>query len=95
MSDKLWYFSSTDEKAVDFYNIINNFCGNSCYKSIQIDNRSDKFSDVHRLYIKLNTTTKSTSRFLFTNNNINNSYLYKIKSKNPILFRYKGFSFIT
>lgn len=51
ISDQFYYYSSTVEESVDFYQAVSSICGYSTNKTIQVDNRSDKFSDVHRLFI--------------------------------------------
>lgn len=52
-----YYYSNTDEKAVDFYQSICVLAGYKTNKTIQIDNRSDKFNDIHRLFITKTTNT--------------------------------------
>ena len=50
-----WYYSSTVEANVDFYQAISILAGHRTNKTIQVDNRKDTYSDVYRLFITLNT----------------------------------------
>jgi superfamily II DNA or RNA helicase len=47
-----YYFSSTDERAVDFYQSVAILAGYKTLKRVQKDNRKDTYKDVYRLYIK-------------------------------------------
>jgi superfamily II DNA or RNA helicase len=51
-SENRYYYSNTSECSVDFYQTVAVLAGYIARKTIQIDSRSDKFSDVHRLYIR-------------------------------------------
>lgn len=55
-----YYYSSVDKKNVDFYQAVACLAGHSSVMTVQVDNRSDTFSDVHRLFIRLNTSTCDT-----------------------------------
>ena len=45
------YYSSTDEAAVDFYQAVAVLAGYKARKTVQHDQRSESYSDVHRLFI--------------------------------------------
>lgn len=49
------YFSSTDERAVDFYQSVALLAGYRTRKAIQKDARKESYRDVHRLYIQNGT----------------------------------------
>lgn len=55
ISNKLHYFSSTVEANTDFVQAACILAGHSARKTLQHDTRKPTFSDVHRLFIKLNT----------------------------------------
>lgn len=48
----LYYYSNTDEAAVDFYQSVAILAGYRARKTIQIDNRSEKYNNIHRLFIQ-------------------------------------------
>lgn len=54
------YFSSVDERNVDFYQSVAILAGYSSRKTKQIDNRKDTYNDVYRLYISKNKARVST-----------------------------------
>lgn len=60
VSDGLYYYSSIDKKSADFYQAIACLAGHSARVTIQEDNRSENFSTVHRLFIRLNTQNCKT-----------------------------------
>lgn len=47
-----FYYSNTDEKAVDFYQAVAILAGYKTLKRVQTDDRKESYSDVYRLYIK-------------------------------------------
>lgn len=57
-----YYYSSVVKKNVDFYQAVACLAGHSARVTIQKDNRSKTFSDVHRLFIRMNTTTCDTQQ---------------------------------
>jgi DNA repair protein RadD len=59
-SESLWYYSSVVEENTNFYQCVCILAGYSSNKTIQIDNRKATFSDVHRLFIKLDRDTVGT-----------------------------------
>lgn len=59
VSDSLWYFSSTDARASDFYQCVALLCGMRSTITVQHDDRSDSYNDVYRLFIHLGKSTLS------------------------------------
>lgn len=52
-----YYYSSAVEENVDFYQAIAVMAGHAANKSKQKDNRSETYSDIHRLYITIGKTS--------------------------------------
>lgn len=58
--DYSYYYSSTDKSQVDFFQAVSVLAGYTSHTSLQVDERSDEFSDVHRLFIKKNRNYQGT-----------------------------------
>jgi superfamily II DNA or RNA helicase len=50
----LYYYSSTIKSNVDFYQAVAVMCNYHTNQTVQIDNRSNKFNDIYRLFIRKN-----------------------------------------
>ncbi len=55
LSQNSYYYSSKEKRNCDFYQAMCCLCGYSTNKIIQEDNRSEKFSAIHRLFIHKDT----------------------------------------
>ena len=90
-----FYFSSVNKTQVDFYSQVAVLAGHRCYQSVQIDNRSANFSNVHRLYIRLNKqyddTQRCSVRETFYEGKV---YCVEVPS-GAIIVRHGGFTFVT
>lgn len=53
-SESSYYFSSTDKDAADFYQAVAVLAGYKTNLTIQVDDRKESFSPVHRLFIQKN-----------------------------------------
>jgi len=60
ISDSSYYYSSIIEDNVDFYQTVAIMCGYKTNKTLQVDDRSDTFSDVYRLFISKHKTEIGT-----------------------------------
>jgi superfamily II DNA/RNA helicase len=63
VSDSLGYYSSTVEDNTDYFQEVCIRAGLRARKTLQVDHRSDAFSDVHRLFIRLGEPTVDTQEF--------------------------------
>lgn len=63
ISDRLGYYSSTVEDNTDFFQEVCIRAGLRARKTKQIDDRSEAFSDVHRLFIRLGDPYIDTQNF--------------------------------
>lgn len=59
-NESSYYYSSVNEKCVDFYQAVSVIAGYKSNKSIQIDNRKESYKNVHRLFIKKNINEITT-----------------------------------
>lgn len=55
-----YYYSSTVEENVDFYQSVAILAGYATNKTVQVDNRSDNYSDVYRLFIRKDVSSFTT-----------------------------------
>jgi len=55
------YYSSTDEKAVDFLQAVCTLAGFKAVKIKQVDDRKESYKDVHRLFISWSETSSAQS----------------------------------
>lgn len=93
--DSMYYFSSTDKSAVDFYNSVASISGNSAFISIEKDNRSETYNDVYRLFITKDKVFRDcqqmeTSKIQYSGN----VYCVEVPS-GAIIVRHNGYTFVS
>jgi len=95
VSDNMLYYSSKDKSQVDFYNAVASIAGHSCYVSIEKDDRSERFSDMYRLFISKNKKMRSTAFMKKEKISYNgNVYCVEVES-GAIVLRHKGYTFVS
>ena len=91
----LYYYSSTIKSNVDFYQAVAVLCNYHSNQTVQIDNRSDTFSDVYRLFIRKNKDKISCSGITKSEIDYNGKvYCVKVPTGN-IVVRHNGKVVIT
>lgn len=91
----IYYFSSTDERAVDFYNAVAILAGFSTYKSIQKDGRKESYKDVHRLFMQRNKLYRDCQRMSISESSYRGDVFCVKVPSGAIIVRHKGYTFIT
>ena len=95
VSETMDYFSSTEKKQVDFYQAVAILAGYVARVTIEKDNRSEKFNDVHRLYIDKSRDFYDSQSFKKTKKYFNGLvYCVEVESGN-IVVRYNGVVIVT
>lgn len=93
--DSMYYFSSTDKSAVDFYNSVASISGNSAFISIERDNRSERFNDVYRLFITKNKIFRDCQQMKISKIQYTGSvYCVEVPS-GAIIVRHNGYTFVS